>query len=110
MRKARVDALVLAAAFVALEAVLTVFGSVWLLGVTQRRLAGPHRWGLALSRSAYGAFMLQAVFLLGLAVALRPVPVPAEVKAVLVAAGAVVASFGAAWLVIRRVPGVGRVL
>ena len=61
--------------FVALEAVLTVFGSVWLLGVTQRRLAGPHRWGPALSRSAYGAFMLQAVFLLGLAVALRPVPV-----------------------------------
>ena len=54
--------------------------------------------------------MLQAVFLLGLAVALRPVPVPAELKAVLVATGAVAASFGAAWLLVDRVPGLSRIL
>lgn len=96
--------------FVTLEAVLTVFGPVWLLGVSQRRLDRPFRAGPALSRSAYGAFMLQTVFLLALAVALRTVPVPAEVKALLVAFGGVTASFAAAWLLVTRVPGVSRVL
>jgi hypothetical protein len=54
--------------------------------------------------------MLQAIFLMGLAVALRPVPFPAEAKAVLVAVGGAVTSFGAAWLLIRKVPGVSRIL
>ena len=69
-----------------------------------------HRWGPLLSRSAYGAFMLQTVFLLGIAVALRPVGLPAEVKAAIVAAGGVVLSYAAAWLLISRVPGMRRVL
>ena len=99
-----------AAAFACIEAVLVVFGPVWLLDLARRRLGRPLPWGEELGRSAYGAFMLQAVFLLGLAVALRPVGVSAEVKAVLVAAGAVTASFGTAWLLIDRVPGVARVL
>lgn len=42
--------------------------------------------------------------------ALRPLPLAAEAKALLVAAGGVVGSFVLAWLLIRRVPGVGRVL
>ena len=37
-------------------------------------------------------------------------PLPAEAKAVLVAAGAVAMSFGASWLLIRRVPGMSRIL
>jgi len=48
--------------------------------------------------------------LLGLAVLLRPVQVPAEVKALIVAAGGVAGSFALAWLLIRRVPGVARIL
>lgn len=100
----------LAVAFAVVEAVLTVSGSLWLLSVAQHRLNRRYRWGPALSRSAYAAFMLQTLFLLALAVALRPLDVPAEVKAPIVAAGAVVASFGAAWLLIRKVPGVARVL
>jgi hypothetical protein len=100
----------LAGAFAGIEAVLTVFGSVWLLSVAQHRLAGRHRWGPALSRSAYAAFMLQTAFLLGLAMALRPVELPAEVKALVVAGGAVAASFAVAWLLIKNVPGVSRVL
>jgi hypothetical protein len=49
------------------------FGSVWLLAVAQRRLNWPLRWpGLAASRSAYGAFILQSVVLIGLAMAVRP--------------------------------------
>ena len=100
----------LAGAFAGIEAVLTVFGSVWLVSVAQHRLAGRHRWGPALSRSAYAAFMLQTAFLLGLAMALRPVELPAEVKALVVAGGAVAASFAVAWLLIKNVPGVSRVL
>ena len=54
--------------------------------------------------------MLQTVFLLAYAAALRPVGLPAEVKALIVAVAAVTCSFAAAWLMIRRVPGASRVL
>ena len=97
--------------FAALESVLAVFGPVWLLGVAQRYLGRRIRWaGPAISRSAYAAFMLQGFVLIGLAVALRPLPVPAEVKALVLATGGVAGSFALAWLVIRRVPYVGRIL
>jgi hypothetical protein len=97
--------------FAACESAIAVFGAVWLLGVAQRHLdrrlplVGP-----AARRSAYGAFMLQGPVLLGCALALRPVPLPAEVKALLVGAAAVAGSFALSWLLIRRVPLVGRVL
>jgi glucan biosynthesis protein C len=99
-----------AVVFACIEAALVVFGPVWLLDLARRRLERRLPWGEQLGRSAYGAFMLQTVFLLGLAVALRPVAVPAEVKALVVALGAVAGSFGAAWLLVSRVPGVARIL
>jgi hypothetical protein len=97
--------------FAALESALAVFGSVWLLGVAQRHLDRPLRWaGPTVRRSAYGAFMVQGFVLIGLAVALRPVPLPAEIKAVAVATGAVMGSFWLARLLVRRVPGMARIL
>jgi len=100
-----------AVGFAALESTLAVFGSVWILGVAQRRLNRDFRWASpTVDRSAYGAFVLQGLVLLGLAVVLRPLQVPAEVKALIVAAGRVADSFVLAWLRIRRVPGVARVL
>jgi hypothetical protein len=54
--------------------------------------------------------MLQGPVLLGCALALRSVPLPAEVKALLVGTAAVAGSFALAWLLIRRVPLVARVL
>lgn len=63
------------------------------------------RWGSILSRSAYGAFMVQTIFLLGFALTLRPLGLPAEIKAMLVALGAVGCSFAASWLLISRLPG-----
>lgn len=99
-----------AAAFVAVEAVLTIAGPVWLVTAARRRLARRYRHGPTLSRCSYGAFMVQTIALLGLAVALRPVPLPAEVKAVLVAVGAIAASFTVAWLLITKIPGVNRIL
>ena len=85
-----------ALAFATLEAALAVFGPVWLLGAAQRHLDRPLRWA--------------GPQLIGLAVALRPAPVPAEVKALLVACGGVVGSFVVAWLLVSQVPGVARVL
>jgi hypothetical protein len=100
----------LAGVFVVVEALLTVFGSVWLLRVAQHRLGRRYRWGPVLSRSAYAAFMLQTAFLLALAVALRPLALPAEVKAPIVALGGIIASFATAWLLIKKLPGIARVL
>ena len=99
-----------AVAFAVVDAILTIFGSVWLLSVAQHRLDRRYRWGPLLSRSAYGAFILQTLFLLGFAVALRPLGLPAEAKALVVALGGVTCSFAAAWLLISRVPGASRVI
>jgi len=85
------------------EASLVVAGSVWLCGLAQRRLAGtgPRRAGWA--RASYTAFAMQVPVLLTLAIAFRPVPWPAEAKAVLVAVVGVPASFWlAGWLVRGR--------
>lgn len=76
----------------------------------QHRLSRRYRWGPTLSRSAYGAFLLQTAVLLALAVAVRPLPLPAEVKAPVVAIGGIIASFAAAWFLIKKVPGVSRIL
>ena len=96
--------------FALVESTLMVFGSVWLLGAAQRRLARPMRWGEALGRSAYGAFLLQGFVLIGLAVALRPIGLPAEAKAVIVAAGGVAGSFALAWLLVSRVAWLARII
>jgi Acyltransferase family len=94
----------------AIEGPLAVGASVWLLGLAQRRLnrpPGPR--GRALARSAYGAFLVQGVVLIGLMIALRPVGVPAEMKALAVAALGVAGSFALAWVLVTRT-GLGRLL
>lgn len=96
--------------FAAVESILTVFGSVWWLRAAQRWLGRASHLSGVLGRTAYAAFLVQGVPLLGLAVGLRPLPLPAEIKALVVAAGGVVGSFALAWVLVKRVPGVGRVL
>jgi hypothetical protein len=93
-----------------LEGLLTVFGSLWLLAAAQRHLTGWARYGPGLARSAYAAFVLQAPVLIGLALAMRPVPVPAEIKAATVALGGLAISFGLARLLTTRVPLLTRLL
>jgi hypothetical protein len=76
-------------AVAALEAPLVVAWSVWLLGLAQRHLdRRPGRPGSALARSAFAAFMLQGVVMIGLALVLRDTGLSAEVKVPLVATGA----------------------
>ncbi len=99
-----------AVALAVVEGPMAVGTSVWLLGQAQRRLNDrPGRLGQAMARSAYGAFLLQGVVLLVLMIALRPVGVSAEVKALMVAGLGVTGSFWLAWLLVTRTI-VGRVL
>ena len=93
-----------------LEGLLTVFGSIWLLALAQRRWNTWSRHGRALARSAYAAFVLQGPVLIGLAVALRPLPVGALVKAPVVAVGGLALSFWFGWLLVSRVRAARRVL
>ncbi len=94
----------------ALEGPLAVGTSVWLLGMAQRRLdRRPGPLGRAMARSAYAAFVLQGVVLIGLMIAMRPLGVPAEVKALTVACLGVAGSFALAWLLVTRTRA-GRVL
>jgi hypothetical protein len=83
---------------------------VWLLGLAQRRLnRRPGPLGRAMARSAYGAFLLQGVVLIGLMIAMRPLGVPAEVKALTVACLGVAGCFGLAWMLVTRTP-LGRII
>jgi hypothetical protein len=94
----------------AIEGPLAIGFGVWMLGVAQRRLdRRPGPFGRAMTRSAYAAFILQGVVLIGLMLALRPVGLPAEVKALGVATLGVALSFGLAWLLISRTR-IGRII
>lgn len=84
-------------------------GSVWLHALAQRHLTVHTRHRGAWARAAYLAFILQGPVLLALATAARPLPVPAELKAVLVAAAGVVGCFGLGGLLVTRTR-LGRVL
>jgi peptidoglycan/LPS O-acetylase OafA/YrhL len=87
----------------AIEGPLAVGASVWLLGTAQRHLdRPPGRGGRALARSAYAAFILQGPVLIGVALALRPIDMPAEIKAFAVACGGVAISFALAWVLVAR--------
>jgi hypothetical protein len=97
-------------ALAALEGPLAVGGAVWILGTAQRHLgdaSGPLRGRKV--RSSYGAFLLQGVVLIALMIAMRPLDLPAEAKAPVVAALGVAGSFALSWLLVSRTP-VGRVL
>ncbi len=71
------------------EAVLVVAGSTWLVGLAESRIAGagPHARGWA--RGAFVAFVVQGPVLMALAVAARPLDLPAEAKGPIVAAAAI---------------------
>lgn len=89
----------------AIEGPLAVSMAVWLLATTQRHLdRPPGRRGRALARSSYGAFILQGPVLIALALALRPVSLPADAEAFVVAGAVVAGSFGLAWVLISRAP------
>ena len=91
-----------AAATALVEGILVVSGSLWLLGLAQRLLTQRGRFAAACSRAAFPAFVIQGPILILLALALRPLAAPAEVKAPLVAITALAGSFWLAWRLVSR--------
>ena len=74
---------------------MVVAGSVWLVGVAERLLGNAGRRARGWARGAFVGFVIQGPVLMALAVALRGLDAPAEVKAPLVAATAIAGCF---WL------------
>lgn len=91
-----------AAATAIVEGILVVSGSLWLLGLAQRRLTQQGHLAVVCSRAAFPAFVIQGPILILLALALRPLDAPAEVKAPLLAIMALVGSFWLSWRFLTR--------
>ncbi|GAC1320820.1 MAG: acyltransferase [Chloroflexota bacterium] len=93
----------------AIEGALAVTGSIWLLGYFRRHVNSMFPLGRQLIRSYYGAYVIQAPVVMGLALAVRPLGIPAEVKFLAVAPLGIAASFILAFYVVK-LPGVGKIL
>ena len=86
------------------EGVIAVSAPIWVLAFAQRHLNGSGRLRRAMARSSYMAFMLQGPVLVALAIALRPIDLAGDVKALLVATLGIVGSFALAWPLVTRTP------
>lgn len=93
----------------AIEGTLAVCGSVWMLGYFRRKVNSMLPLGPQLIRSYYGAYVVQAPVVMGLALALKPVALPAEIKFLLVAPLGIAVSFVLAYYLVK-IPAVGKVL
>lgn len=91
------------------EAVIAVGLSVWLLGTFQRHMDHSGPFARALGRAAFGAYVVQALVLVTIALAFHGLPWEPALKFLMVAPLAVAGSFALAWL-LTRVPGLRRVL
>lgn len=89
------------------EGALCVGACIWVLAVAQRHVRRPVRPWLA--RSAYAAFLIQGPVLIGLALALRPLSIGGDVKALVVAVAGVAGSYLLAHPLVTRTP-LGRIL
>lgn len=92
----------------AVEAALAVGASIWFVAWFRRRWAHQGPIAREAARAAYGAFIIQTPVLVLVALALRPLSMAPELKLLVLAPAAVVASFGISWLVgeaVARRPG-----
>lgn len=86
------------------EGLIAVHAPIWVLSFAERHLSGTGRLRRAMARGSYLAFMLQGPVLVALAIALRPIDLTGDVKALLVAALGIVGSFALAWPLVTRTP------
>ncbi len=84
------------------EGLIAVCAPIWVLAFAQRHLNGSGALRRAMARSSYMAFMLQGPVLVGLALVLRPVDLPGDVKALVVASLGIVGSFALGWPLVTR--------
>jgi hypothetical protein len=92
-----------------IEATLALGMSLWLIDWFRRRANHAGTLMRGMGRASFGAYLVHAPIIVLLAIALRGVPVPAELKFLAVFGLGVVASFGIGWLATRSRVG-GRVL
>jgi hypothetical protein len=93
----------------AIEGALAVAGSMWLLGFFRRHVNSMFPFGKQLIRSYYGAYVIQAPVVLGLALALRGIDIATELKFLVVAPLGIVAAFTLAYYFVQ-LPGVNKIL
>lgn len=93
----------------AIEGTLAVVAPFWLLGWFRRQVNSLFPLGKQLIRSYYGAYVIQAPVVMGLALALRGLAIPTELKFLVVAPLGIVASFTLAYYFVQ-LPGVNRIL
>ncbi len=87
-----------------LEGVIAVSAPIWVLAFALRHLNGSGPLRRAMARSSYMAFMMQGPVLVALALVLRPIGLPGDVKALAVATLGIVGSFAVAWPLVTRTP------
>jgi glucans biosynthesis protein C len=81
------------------EGVLATCVSLWAVAYFRRRQNRPRPLARRMSPATYGAFLLHPPVLVGLAFAVQPLPLPAELKFIAVLAAGMAGSFGLATLV-----------
>jgi Acyltransferase family len=86
------------------EGVLATCVSLWAVGYFRNRHNRLRPLARRMAPAAYGAFIVHPPVLVGLALALHPVPVPAELKFACVLTAGVACSFGLAALAVRVRP------
>ncbi len=91
------------------EQVFAVSVSIGLIGLFRQKVNFQNRFMKFLSDNSYAAFILQAPVLIGLALGLAFIKMPLALKFLIVAPIGVALCFLAAFLV-RKIPGVNRVL
>lgn len=82
----------------AIEGALAVGASIWFVAWFRRRWSHQGPLAREAARAAYGAFIIQTPVLVLVALALRPLSMAPELKLLVLAPTAVVASFGVSWL------------
>lgn len=92
-----------------IEAILVVTMPLWLLSIFRRRFDRQGPLGRKMSRSAFAAFVLHQLVLVGLVLASHYTPLAPEVEYLLVSGLGVSVSFLLGWW-LTRLPGVSRVV
>jgi glucan biosynthesis protein C len=93
-----------AAAASSTEGILAVCVSVWAVGWFRRRQNYVRPLARKMAPAAYGAYVIHAPVIVGLALAIQAAPVPAELKFAVVLLAGVAGSFGLAALASRAGP------
>jgi glucan biosynthesis protein C len=92
-----------------IEAVLAATLPLFLIGWFRENWTRQGPLLREMAGAAYGAFIIHPPVIVGLALGLQSVPVPPELKFVLLLAGGIAGSFGITWLILR-IPAVGAVI